>query len=67
MTKRKRPGPPTADDAYRAGADACYAGRDVTDCPYDADEVLASEWRAGWLRVFNAQLAVKIGARPPRS
>lgn len=64
--RKKKPLGPTPDDAYRAGADACYAGREVTACPYADDDPLASEWRAGWLRVYNAQLAVKIGARSPR-
>lgn len=65
--KRKRTSAQQAlDDAYCAGADACYAGRDVTMCPYDADERLASDWRAGWLSVFNAQLEAARGpVKPP--
>ena len=63
MRTKKPAAAPTFDDAYRAGADACYARREVTACPYADDDPLASEWRAGWLTVFNAQLEA---AKPPR-
>ena len=35
-------------DAFKAGADAFAEGKASTDCPYDSDRELATDWLGGW-------------------